>query len=279
MKRILIIVLAMMMLLSCVACSNNNTTDPTDGTKPSVNDTTNPTNPGQTDNTSPTKPTSPSTPPDVPKEEQPPVAGDDFVNEDSVPFDTNDARKLYLENKYGVTASFVPNISNEYVSYFTLEGYSGVFTLWSKEQLAELGADEKCLQHDFVDNAYFTIEYAQVYQYFANAISETGVKIDRLIVEYNGRWPYIYDASKSFAECLSSTDDAKLKKFNIYVYGTFSEENNAINIVDALDALDCNGSLRLYQVVEDISSLSNADLMSTVKSYDYVKIILNTPLK
>lgn len=279
MKKVLIIVLAMMMLFSCVACSTNNTTDPTDGTKPSVNDNTNPTNPGQNDNTSPTNPTSPSTPSNVPMEEQPPVAGYDIVNEDSVPFDTNDARKLYLESKYGVTASFVPNVSNEYVSYFTLEGYSGVFSLWSKEQLAELGADEKCLQHDFVDNAYFTIEYAQVYQYFANAISKKAVTIDRLIVEYNGKWPYIYDASKSFAECLSSTDDAKLKKFNIYVYGTFSEENNASDIIDALDALDVNGSIRLYQVIEDISSLSNADLMSTNKSYDYVRIILSKPLK
>ena len=256
MKRILIIVLAMMMLLSCVACSNNNnTTDPTDGTKPSVNDPTNPTKPGQTDNTSPTKPIYSSF--DI----KPPVDVNPNVPYTNNAFAANDPRKLYLEEKYGVKAYLVEEKTDgRLYALVSLEGYDGTIRLFAKTDLVNNGAPADRIATDYVDDGYFIVSYAEMYAYFAKAVQDAGVTVDRLIVEYKGPDYFMFDPTQDFATSLASAPNAA-KRFNITVYDDFVNNTMSVGkILDALKALDFTGSVQFQQVLQDISNVSNTDL-------------------
>lgn len=266
MKRILIIVLAMMMLISCVACSNNNnTTDPTDGTKPSVNDNTNPTNPGQTDNTSPTNPS--TKPSDLPIEQRPPIddVGGDNVNKQQFP--DNDPRKQYLEDKYGVTAYLVAEKTAASLhTVVALEGYDATFHLYAKEDLVATGASADSIATDYVDDGYFVVAYADVYQYFTQAAKAAGVTVNRIIVEYKGSRTFMYDHNKAFTEMLASAPD-NAKRFNLVIYGDFDDDNNAIGkLLMALDELDFAGQVEFRHVLQDISNVTNTELLHDAAS-------------
>ena len=255
MKRILIIVLAMMMLISCVACSNNNnTTDPT-------NNNTNPTNQGQTDNTSPTKPSDSSI------EVQPPVESRPDISGDKQQFAANDPRKQYLEEKYGVTAYLVAEKTAASLhTVVALEGYDATFHLYAKEDLVATGASADSITTDYVDNGYFVVAYADVYQYFTQAAKAAGVTVNRIIVEYKGSRTFMYDHNKAFTEMLASAPD-NAKRFNLVIYGDFDDDNNAIGkLLMALEELDFTGQVEFRHVLQDISNVTNTELLHDAAS-------------
>lgn len=261
MKRIFIIVLAMVMLFSCVACSNNNTTDPTDGTKPPVNDNTNPTNPGQNDNTSPTKPSDSSI------EVQPPVESYPDISGDKQQFATNDPRKQYLEEKYGKTAYLVvEKTASSLHTVVALEGYDATFHLYAKEDLVATGASADSIATDYVDNGYFVVAYADVHQYFTQAAKAAGVTVNRIIVQYKGGIMFMYDHNKAFAEMLASAPN-NAKRFHLVIYGDFNDDNNAIGkLLMALDKLDFTGQVEFRHVLQDISNVTNTELLHDAAS-------------
>ena len=249
MKKILTVVLALLMLLSCVACSKNNT-DPADGPNPPINDGT---KPGQTD---------------TPIELRPPVHYHGANPEtDKKPFDRNDPRKKYLEDKYGVTAYLVAEKTPAALySLFALEGYEGIFRLFARADLVASGAQEESITTDYVDDAYFTIAYAEIYAYFAQAIKASGVTADRMIVEYKGSQSFMYDQNKSFVEGLASAPNGA-KRFNLTIYGNFSRGDAAIDkLLAELDKLDFTGQIEFRQVLQDISNVTNTDLQNDTAS-------------
>lgn len=256
MKKIFILMLATVMLFSCVACSNN-TTDPSDDTKPPVNDNT---NPGQTDNTSPT------TPSDLPIELQPPVESrpDVLTKQD---FPANDSRKLYLEEKYGVTAYLMAEkTAGGIYTLVSLEGHPGVFHLFAKEDLVATGTPEDYITTDYVDDAWFAILYADIYAYFAQAAKDAGVAVDRIIVESKCAQWFMYDHTKPFVEGLASAPNGA-KRFYLTVYGDWTQDPYALGkVLTALDELDFAGQITFRQVLQDISNVSNTDLVNDKSS-------------
>ena len=121
MKKILTIVFAMIMLLSCVACSNTNSNDTKDST----------------DLLPGSKYPLPS---ELPMEMRP-LQADDKAS-DKKPFENDDPRKKYLEEKYGLTAYLVEERTESRITtLFTLEGYEKTFHLYTKEDLIDGGDD------------------------------------------------------------------------------------------------------------------------------------------
>ena len=151
MKKILTFALAMVMLLSCVACSSN-TSNPADGLNPNPN----------LEKKYPL-------PAELPVEKRP-LQADNRVA-DKKPFADNDPRKKYLEDKYGLTAYLIEEkTASRITTLFTLEGYEKAFQLYTKEDLISNGASAESLPEDYIDNAYFTVAYAEIYEYFEKAI-------------------------------------------------------------------------------------------------------------
>lgn len=250
MKRIFIIVLAMMMLLSCVACSNTNTADPMGGSKPTVN---NDAKPGQ---------------PDLPIELRPPADNHGSNPEaDKKPFDKNDPRKQYLEDRYGVTSYLVAEKTPAALySLFALEGYEGAFRLFAKTDLVASGTPEEYITTDYVDDAWFVILYADIYAYFAQVAKDAGVTVDRIIVESKCAQWFMYDHTKPFVEGLASAPNGA-KRFYLTVYGDWTQDPYALGkVLTALDELDFAGQITFRQVLQDISNVSNTDLVNDKSS-------------
>jgi len=253
MKKILTIVLAMMMLLSCVACSNTNSNDTMDSTELL---------PGS-------KYPLPS---ELPMEMRP-LQADDKAS-DKKPFENDDPRKKYLEEKYGLTAYLVEERTESRITtLFTLEGYEKTFHLYTKEDLIDSGVSAEDISGDYIDNAYFTVAYSEIYEYFNQAIEASGVAVDRLIIKERVRYyaTSIYDLNKSFAECLASTDNKSYKRFEIRLYGDFGSSDDAYGkLFMELQKLDFVGTVSFYNTLQDISGLTNDDLMNYTTSKDYV---------
>ncbi len=249
MRKILIFVLAMVMLLSCVACSNTSDKDPGAGTNP---------------------------PSDIPIELRPPVNNFGTNPEtDKKPFDKDDPRKKYLEDKYGVTSYLVAEIPDAPpfpYSIIALEGYESAFRLYAKADLVDAGVAEETITTDYVDDAYFTIAYAQIYEYFAQAVKASGAPVDRIIIQYCGMPTSIYDPNKSFEDCLASTDNKLYKFFNLYFYGEFVDGDDSVDkLIAELEKIGFKSTIRFYKVLQDISSLTNDDLMDYKIYGDYVR--------
>ena len=240
MKRIFIIVLAMMMLLSCVACSDMNNND------------------AETGNSTPLAGSKHPLTAETPMEQRPLLG--DFQSSSKNHFDRYDPRKKYLEEKYGVTAylGYEKTQSRMYTTFY-LEGYEGTFKLYDKEDLIAAGTPEELITADYMDDAYFTVAYVEIYEYFAQAIKESGVTVDRLIIDpMGGKSPY--DPNKPFADQLPSVRDSD-KAFSIGIYGDFSQNNDAVDrLLMALEKLDFVGKVVIRQVLQDISNVNNTDL-------------------
>lgn len=250
MKKILIFALAMVILLSCVACSGENATDPTSDPNSTVNNGAKP----EYD--------------DTPIELRPPANnhGKD-IEADKKPFDQNDPRKQYLENKYGVNAYLVAEKTPASLySLFALEGYEGAFRLFAKTDLIANGAPEDYFTTDYVDDAWFAILYAEIYAYFAQAAKDVGVDVDRIIVESQCVQSLMYDHNKPFAESLASAHNGA-KRFNLIVYGDFSLGDDAIDkLIAAFDKLDFTGRVEFRTALQDISNVTNDNLCSDTAS-------------
>ena len=255
MKKILIFALAFLMLLSCIACSDTNNTDPADTTAPL---------PGSK---------YPLTS-ELPMEKRPPVLQSGGLNvSEKKPFDKNDPRKKYLEEKYGVTAYLVtePTEAAPFTT-FELEGYLGRFHMFSKEALIAMGSSEESITADYTDNAYYTVAYSEIYEYFAQAAKACGVTVDRMIIQARIGNLHPYHTNKSFAECLSSIANKKMKQFDIRFYGDFDNGDDSIEkLLSELDKLDFMGRAVFYNVLKDIGTLTNEDLMDYMASKDYVQ--------
>ena len=248
MKKILTFILSVLMLFSCVSCSGGNELS---GAKRPL----------------------PST---LPMEKRPATVGSEqFADAERKAFSNSDPRKKYLEDKYGVTAYLVAENTGALCDYFALKGYDGVFQLYAKEDLLAEGVSEEYLVADYIDNAYFTVAYAEIYEYFEEAVEKSGVKIDRMIIGCN-RVRYfatgLYDLDKSFEECLESMDNAAFKRFEIIVYGDFKNADNAAGkLLVEFDKLDFIGSVVFYNVVQDIDKLTNDDLSDYSIYKDYIE--------
>ena len=264
MKKVLIFALALVMLLACVACSNNNqtdNTDPTSGSKlPPINNTT----PGQNENPSGNNGnndnnntdnnntgTTPVLPTDLPVELRAPTIDKNYWLYTKKPFDANDPRKAYIENKYGVTAYLLEREGNpefnNYSTHFALEGYEDCFTL----------------TNDYVDTAWFAVMYPDIQAYFAKVIQDSGITVDRVIVESKCTTWDVYDHTKPFADAFA-TAPATAKKFNLTIYG--SSENDAdsdavSNLLFALEELNMGGNVYYRVVSQDISEVTNTQLL------------------
>ena len=272
MMRILIIVLAMMMLISCVACSNNNqtdNTDPTSGSKlPPINNTT----PGQNENPSGNNGnndnntdnnntgTTPVLPTDLPVELRAPTIDRNYWLYTKKPFDANDPRKAYIENKYGVTAYLLEREGNpefnNYSTHFALEGYEDCFTLYTKDQLSNAGDAAANITTDYVDTAWFAVMYPEIQTYFAKIVQDAGITAERVIVEYRFKWQ-MYDINQPFADALKAAPQSQTA-FNVHIY--VNPENDVTaeartNVIFALDELNLRGRITCYQVLQDISEL------------------------
>lgn len=256
MKKVLIFALALVMLFSCVACSDNNDADPEDTSAPL---------PG-------------SKYPllsELPMEMRPPVkdeAGRDPSNRK--PFNSNDPRKKYLEDKYGVTAYLIEErTAARLTTLFTLDGYEKIFALYAKDDLIKEGVPAESIPNDYIDNAYFTVAYSEIYEYFAKAVEASGVKIERMIIKDRVMYyaTSVYDPNKSFAECLASTDRTNAKRFEIRLYADFGEGDEAYKkLFREIQKLDFTGTLNFYDIIKDISNLTNDDLMDYSTYKDYV---------
>lgn len=254
MKRIFIIVLVMMMLLSCVACSDTNNND------------------AETGNSTPLAGSKHPLTSETPMEQRPPVSQVGGMNaSEKKPFDKNDPRKKYLEEKYGVTAYLVSEKQpGSIYSIFALEGYEGTFQLFAKEDLIATGASEESITTDYTDNAYSTVAYVEIYEYFAQAIEASGVTVDRMIIKHKTGNINPYDPNKSFTECLASAP-MRAKRFEIHLYGEFGIDGEACTkLFMALQELDFTGWVSFYNISKDISGLTNDDLMDYMTSKDYV---------
>ena len=132
-------------------------------------------------------------------EKRPPVSQVGGINAlEKKPFDKNDPRKKYLEEKYGVTAYLVSEKQpGSIYSIFALEGYEGAFQLFAKEDLIATGAPEELITADYTDNAYFTVAYVEIYEYFALAIEASGITVDRMIIIQRTGNVNPYDRSKN----------------------------------------------------------------------------------
>ena len=236
MKRLLIFVFATVMLLSCAACSNTQDKDTGKNSAPHSN---------------------------IPIELCPPADNHGSNPEvDKKPFNKNDPRKQYLEGKYGVTAYLVAEKTTGGIySLFALEGYEGAFRLFAKTDLVATGAPEDSITTDYVDDAWFAILYADIYAYFAQAVKDAGVDIDRIIVESKCVQSLMYDHNKPFVEELASAPKGA-KRFALTIYGDFIQNPSAIDtLFKAFDELDFTGYIEFRQVLQDISNVSNTDLI------------------
>ena len=259
MKKSLLFVLAVVMLLSCVACSNTNNND--DSAFP------------ENDNSTPLAGSKHPLTSETPMEKRPPVSRADGMDASGKkPFDKNDPRKKYLEEKYGVTAYLVSEKQpGSIFSIFALEGYEGTFQLFAKEDLIAMGTPEESITTDYTDNAYFTVAYTEIYEYFARAIEASGITVDRMIIKQKTGNVNPYDPNKSFAECLVSTDNASYKRFAVYLYGDFDNGDDVCTkLFMEIQKLDFIGTVSFYNVLKDISNLTNDDLMDSMTSKDYV---------
>ena len=247
MGKIIIFLLAMMMLISCCACSNaNDSSNSLPGSKHPLTSET-------------------------PMEQRPlisKVGGMD--TSEKKPFDKNDPRKKYLEEKYGVVAYLVSEKQQGSIySIFALEGYEGTFQLFAKEDLIAIGTPEESITADYTDNAYFTVAYVEIYEYFAQAVKASGVTVDRMIIKPRTRNVNTYDPDKSFVECLAN---ASYKQFDICLYGEFGTDGKACTkLLTELQKLDFTGTASFYNILKDISNLTNDDLMDYKTSKDYVE--------
>ena len=260
MKKIFIITLALAMLLSCCACSNVNNTNNVQGDIPSANDSSNSLPGSKHPLTS-----------ETPMEQRPPISNAGGMDaSEKKPFDRNDPRKKYLEEKYGVTAYLVSEKQpGSIYSIFALEGYEGTFQLFAKEDLIATGAPEELITADYTDNAYFTVAYVEIYEYFAQAVKASGVTVDRMIIKPRTGNVNTYDPNKSFAECLAN---ASKKRFEIRLYGEFGTDGEACTkLFMELQKLDFTGTVSFYNILKDISDLTNDDLMDYMTSKDYVE--------
>lgn len=258
MKKILLITLALLMLLGCVACSN---TPDNNGSTPNKNDNSGLLAGSKHPLTS-----------ETPMEKRPPVAQSGGMDaSEKKPFDKNDPRKKYLEEKYGVTAYLVSEKQpGSIYSIFALEGYEGTFQLFAKEDLIAIGTPEELITADYTDNAYFTVAYVEIYEYFARAIEASGITVDRMIIKQRTGNVNPYDPNKSFTECLASAPNGA-KRFEICLYGEFGTDGEACTkLFMALQELDFTGRVSFYNVLKDISNLTNDDLMDSNTAKDYV---------
>ncbi len=258
MKKILIIVLTLLMLLSCIACSN---TPDNNGSTPDKNDNSSLLAGSKHPLTS-----------ETPLEQRPPVAQAGGMDASGKkPFDKNDPRKKYLEEKYGVTAYLVSEKQpGSIYSIFALEGYEGTFQLFAKEDLIATGTPEESITTDYTDNAYFTVAYVEIYEYFAQAIKASGVTVDRMIIKQKTGNVNPYDPNKSFTECLASAPNGA-KRFEIRLYGDFDNGDDVCTkLFMEIQKLDFIGTVSFYNVLKDISNLTNDDLMDSNTSKDYV---------
>lgn len=253
MKKILTVILAMMMLLACVACSNTNNTDTMDST----------------DSLPGSKYPLPS---ELPMEKRPLQEDNKALNKK--PFEDNDPRKKYLEEKYGLTAYLVEERNeSRLTTLFTLAGYEKTFSLYTKDDLIDQGVPTESISGDYIDNAYFTVAYSEIYEYFNQAIEASGVTVDRMIIKERVRYyaTSLYDPNKSFAECLASTDNKSYKRFEIRIYGDFENSDDAcVKLFTELQNLDFAGTVSFYDTLQDISALTNDDLMDYMTYKDYV---------
>jgi hypothetical protein len=258
MKKVLIFALALVMLLACVACSN---TPDNNGSTPNKNDNSSLLAGSKHPLTS-----------ETPMEKRPPVSQVGGMNaSEKKPFDKNDPRKKYLEEKYGVTAYLVSEKQpGSIYSIFALEGYEGTFQLFAKEDLIATGASEESITTDYTDNAYFTVAYVEIYEYFARAIEASGITVDRMIIKQRIGNVNPYDPNKSFTECLASAPNGA-KRFEIRLYGDFDNGDDVCTkLFMEIQKLDFIGTVSFYNVLKDISNLTNDDLMDYKTSKDYV---------
>jgi hypothetical protein len=205
-------------------------------------------------------------------EKRPPVSQVGGMNaSEKKPFDKNDPRKKYLEEKYGVTAYLVSEKQpGSIYSIFALEGYEGTFQLFSKEDLIAIGTPEESITTDYTDNAYFTVAYVEIYEYFARAIEASGITVDRMIIKQKTGNVNPYDPNKSFTECLASAPNGA-KRFEIRLYGDFDNGDDVCTkLFMEIQKLDFIGTVSFYNVLKDISNLTNDDLMDYNTSKDYV---------
>ena len=258
MKKIIALLLATMMMVSMVACSN---TPDNNGSTPDKND-----------NSSLLAGSKHPLTPETPMEQRPPVAQAGGMDASgNKPFDKNDPRKKYLEEKYGVTAYLVSEKQpGSIYSIFALEGYEGTFQLFAKEDLIAIGTPEENVTTDYTDNAYFTVAYVEIYEYFARAIEASGITVDRMIIKQRTGNVNPYDPNKSFTECLASARNGA-KRFEIRLYGDFDNGDDVCTkLFMEIQKLDFIGTVSFYNVLKDISNLTNDDLMDYNTSKDYV---------
>lgn len=257
MKKFFLLALTMAMLLTCVACS-----------APAE----------ESSNLTPKRPLTA----DLPLDMRPLTQNHgDIADIEPTPFPKNDPRKQYLENKYGVTAYLVAeNPSGAHYTYFTLEGYEGIFQLYTREDLLALNVPEENIPAEYVDTAYFTVAYGDMVSYFAKSSTASGVKVERIIVQYRGSWytSFKFDLEKDFAACLAETENAAQRRFQIYIYGDFSDPNNPGPMTQELEKLNFSGTVTFYHILQDISALSNDDLIS-YKYRDYLQLFTTQTYK
>lgn len=278
MKKVLIFALALVMLLACVACSNNNQTDNTDTTSGSELPPINNTMPGQNENPSGNNGNDgndtgykPQMPADLPVELRAPITDRSYWSCTKKPFEANDPRKVYLENKYGVTAYLLEHPGNPEFNatgtHFALEGFEDAFKLYSPEQLIAIGVPEEYQADDYVDNAWFAVMYPEIQAYFAKIVQDSGMTVDRVIVECKVLGWKMYDIHQPFADSLKTASKDKTT-FNLYIYG--GPENDVWadatqNLLWELEDLNLQGRVTYYKVLEDISDVPTYEVFQNSK--------------
>lgn len=265
MKKFLTFILAIVMLISCVACNNTNTTDSTDGTQPTVNETNNTEN--ITDNIGNGTGYKAQLPADLPVELRAPTEDASYKYLTQKPFEENSPIKAYLENKYGVTAYMLeypnnPDFNKNYV-HFTLEGFEDSFVIYPKEYMVSPGVSAVSITTDYVDTAWFAVMYPDIQAYFAKIIRDAGVSVERVVVEEKCAWWFMYDPTQPFGDALKAAPLGGTK-FNLSIYGSVENEVGSYavnNMIAALEKLNLKCNVKYYVVLQDITDVSNKDLL------------------
>ena len=80
----------------------------------------------------------------------------------------------------------------------------------------------------------------------------------------------VTNPNKSFTECLASASKGA-KRFEIHLYGDFDNGDHVCTrLFMEIQKLDFIGTVSFYNVLKDISNLTNDDLMDYNTAKDYV---------
>lgn len=266
MKKFLTFILAIVMLISCVACNN---TKSAEETQPTVNDTNSTENANNNSNVGGNSSGyKAQLPADLPLELRAPTEDASYKYLTQKPFEENSPIKAYLENKYGVTAYMLENPNypdfNKNFVHFTLEGFEASFTIYSKEYVVSTGVSADSITTDYVDTAWFTVMYPDIQAYFAKIIQDAGVSVERVVVEQKCAWWFSYDTAQPFGDALKAAPVGGTK-FNLSIYGSVENEVGSYavnNMIAALEELNLKCNVKYYVVLQDITDVSNKDLLS-----------------